>query len=639
MSAREIFWIRLLSSLAIFGVLLLLGVNLWQRQATFSSLARPEVVSSVAKVPTAASVTPANVAKPKNIPAKLLPGKLGQLRSAGPDLEEPLPSFNSCGAGSAGGDTYFTIAAVGDLLLHYNIIETADRLGYDYLFDKVRPYLQAADLTYANHEGTSNPGAPYSGDFPIFNYSPKLAQAAAKAGVDIVSTANNHAMDSGPAGVDATIVALDAAGLLHHGTTARNTKRQPYQTFELKKNGITLKGSFLSYTWGTNGIGDPYGQVNELWDGNGRVQPGVKEDIAQARRDSDLVIVAVHWGEEYQFSPTSQQIQGAKELTAAGADIILGDHPHTLQPVDLIESNGRKAMLIYSLGNFIAAQNRYQAESYTQTSLIFYLRVIRQADGKIVLNGYRYLPVFIESDTRPAPILPGTYPDAYRHILSEMRDPQALRVVPAVPPAPNAIIPVCPELSFADAPGATIPGDFAQYFTTLGTGSTPYALSQSIALIGYPTGPVVDEPSGDCSRITRVLYTERNRLELQPDADWPFRVVGTQLGTLVYFKKYKPPYDSPDAIPRRQDLKGAAIANQRFKNFFNAFGGLNLFGYPISGELTETDEGTGKTKVVQYFERTRFEYVKDEPENPNPLYKVQLGLLSKEYEGIKDQCK
>jgi hypothetical protein len=91
-------------------------------------------------------------------------------------------------------------------------------------------------------------------------------------------------------------------------------------------------------------------------------------------------------------------------------------------------------------------------------------------------------------------------------------------------------------------------------------------------------------------------------------------------------------------LPRRQDLKGEAIANPRFKAFFDAFGGLTQFGYPISGELTETDPETGKTKIVQYFERTRFEYVKDEPENPDPLYRVQLGLLTKEASSINEQC-
>ncbi len=643
MSGRELLWIRLLLMCGIVFLMAALLYNLSGREIKSSSQSSPPIANLKTASATSTIAAPSSSSAKLNsnagLPKPLLPAKLAQLRPNGTDLTGPLPAFNSCGVGSAAGDTNFTIAAVGDLLLHYNIIDTANRQGYDYLFDKVRPFLQAADLTYANFEGTSNPNAAYSGTFPLFNYDPKLANAVSNAGIDIVSNANNHAMDTGPSGVDATIASLDAANLLHHGTTARNTTRQIYQPFELKKNGTTIKGSFLSYTFSTNGIPDPFNQVNLLWDNNGRVRQEVKDEIARARSETELVIVALHWGNEYQFMPHPQQIQGAKELTAAGADIILGDHPHTMQPVDFIESNGRQAMLIYSLGNFIAAQNAYQAQSFTQTSLIFYLGVTKQADGKIALNGYRYLPVFIENDTRPAPILPGTYDVAYRHILEQMRDLKASRAVSPVAPAPNTTIAVCPEYTFAEKPGLAIPGDFAQYFATLGTGDTPYELPQSIALVGFPTSGVVDELTGNCSRTTKVLYTERARLELQPDALWPYRVVGTQLGAEVYFKKYKPAYDSPKAIPRREDLRGNAIANQRFKNFFNTFGGLTQFGYPISDELTETDAATGKTKVVQYFERARFEYLKDEPENPNPLYKVQLGLLAQEYGGIQEQCK
>ncbi|NWJ94263.1 MAG: CapA family protein [Chloroflexi bacterium] len=649
MSTRKLFWVRWLSSLTIAGLLIVIVFNLadWKVAPSLSGSKSLVQSNSVELGPWNKFASPSGLdrigLKPsvQSNPVELgslnklaSSATLGRLRTNGVDLTKPLPSFNSCGAGSAVGDTYFTLAAVGDLLLHYNIINTADRQGYDYLFDKVRPFLQAANLTYANFEGSSNPNAPYSGVFPLFNYDPKLAKAAAKAGIDLVSTANNHALDTGPSGLDATLGSLATAGLAQHGTTARNAKRQVYQPFELKQNNIILKGSFLAYTWGTNGLADPYKQVNELWDANGRLRQSVKDDLARARQETELVVVAAHWGNEYQFLPTSQQIQGAKELTAAGADLILGDHPHTLQPVDLIESEGRQAMLIYSLGNFIAAQDAYQAQSFTQTSLILYLGVTKQADGKVALNGYRYLPVFIENNTRPVPLLLGSHPEAYRHILQQMRDPQGTRAVNPLNP-PSSIVSICPEYTFAEASGLSIPGDFAQYFATLGTGDKSYQLSQSLALIGFPTSKVVEELSGDCSHLTRVLYTERARLELQPEANWPFRVVGTQLGTNVYFTKYKPPYASPELIPRRLNL---AIANPRFKAFFQAFGGLNHFGYPISDELTEIDRETGKTKIVQYFERSRFEYVKDEPENPDPLYRVQLGLLTKEADPISKQC-
>src|SRR5437762_15695 len=124
MSAREIFWTRLCSLLAIIAIIVLLGVNLWQRRGALPNQPQAPVVLDVPSLTTTATAASSNLIKPKSVSAKLLPGKLAQLRSAGTDLSGPLSSFNSCGAGSASGDTYFTIAAVGDLLLHYNIIDT-----------------------------------------------------------------------------------------------------------------------------------------------------------------------------------------------------------------------------------------------------------------------------------------------------------------------------------------------------------------------------------------------------------------------------------------------------------------------------------------------------------------------------------
>ena len=541
-----------------------------------------------------------------------------------------IAALNQCGSG---GETNFTLAAVGDILLHMYIQDIAEQRGYDYLFDLVRPFLSKADLTYANFEGNANPNVPRS-EFPLFNYNPALAVALKKAGVDVVSTANNHALDTGPSGVDATLDSLDRAGLLHHGTTRRDQLHQPYQVLTFNKNGQSVRAAFLSYTFSTNGIPDPYGQVNMLWDGQGRLAGSVREAIAQAKRETDLVIVAAHWGVEYQFGATDQQRQGAQDLADAGADIILGDHPHTIEPVTWLNTNGHKALVIYSLGNFVAAQQAYQEQSFTQTSLIYYVGFSRAKDGKVTLTGYRYLPIYIENDLRPAPIQPGTYGAAYQHVLAQMRD---LDMAHVVSPDPAAIgaggIEVCQSETYKET-GQAIGGDFYDYFYTLGSGAGRVPGGQAVAIVGYPTRPLVYELSGDCQRTVAVLYTERQRLELQPEADWPYRVVGTQLGTEVYRQKYQ-----PAAIERRLNLDGDAIANDRFRDFFRRYGGLTVFGYPISPALTETDETTSKAKIVQYFERARFEVRPEEAENPNLLYKVQLGLLGREYAGIATQCK
>jgi hypothetical protein len=197
---------------------------------------------------------------------------------------------------------------------------------------------------------------------------------------------------------------------------------------------------------------------------------------------------------------------------------------------------------------------------------------------------------------------------------------------------------LCPFYNFKETPDLALAGDFALYFQTLGQGYVSRSLPESVALIGFPTSQVREELAGDCSHKVKVLYTERQRLEWQPEANWPYRVVGTQLGAEVYFRKYDLPLPNSSAIPRRTDLTGDAIVDPRFKEFFDSYGGLNVFGYPLSSDLYEIDPVTRKSKLVQYFERARFELVQDAPDDPNPLYRVQLGLLSEEYPGVEAVC-
>jgi hypothetical protein len=152
-------------------------------------------------------------------------------------------------------------------------------------------------------------------------------------------------------------------------------------------------------------------------------------------------------------------------------------------------------------------------------------------------------------------------------------------------------------------------------------------------VVGLPLGPVAHELSGDCRTNTSVLYTERQRLELHPEADWPFRVVGTQLGVAAYQQKY-----GPGEPQRRSDLAGDAIAEQRFKHFYEAYGGLPVFGYPISNLLNEPDAESGQKLTVQYFERARFELIPGAPPDAELLAQVRLGALGREYPGIATQC-
>jgi poly-gamma-glutamate capsule biosynthesis protein CapA/YwtB (metallophosphatase superfamily) len=285
-------------------------------------------------------------------------GRAAPLAQGG-GLDQPLLAANMCGAGDPG-HIHFTLAATGDTFPHENIQNVGEAQGYDYLFDHVRPFLKAADLAYTNFDGAMLAGSPYTG-YPAFNYNPKLAAALKDAGIGLVSTANNHIMDRGPEGLDATLQVLQQAGIVQHGTVASPAADQPrpvYLPLTLTRGGTNLKIAFLSFSWGTNGIPDPLNQVNLLWQSNeygaqGGIRQDVLEAITQARREADFVIVAAHWGYEYQLYPDASQIEGARQMAAAGADVILGAQAHTLQPVDLLTNNGRRTLVIYSLANFL----------------------------------------------------------------------------------------------------------------------------------------------------------------------------------------------------------------------------------------------------------------------------------------------
>ncbi|MGQ9927914.1 MAG: CapA family protein [Chloroflexaceae bacterium] len=544
-------------------------------------------------------------------------------------LDQPLLAANLCGSG-AGSEIHFTIAATGDTFPHENIQAVGESQGYDVLFDAVRPFLQAADLAYTNFDGAILEGSPISG-YPLFNFNPALATALRNAGIDVVSTANNHILDRGPEGIDATLRVLEANGILQHGTALMGAVRPPYLPLTITRDGVSLTIGFISATWGTNGISDPHGQVNLLYESTeygqqGGVRQSLLDAIAQADRETDLVLVAAHFGFEYEFYPHESQIDAVRRMAEAGADVILGAQSHTLQPVDILDVGGRRTLVIYLLANFLASQGAFQASAYAATSVIFYVGLARGADGQVRMTGYRYLPIMhIDNDTRPAPIQPGSADDVIAHVRTIMRDPGGLRQVSPTPPASGAIIPVCPPITLAETPATPISGDFAQHYATLG-GTVPRPLTDALAVLGLPLGPAVIEPAGDCATPVPVLYTERQRLELHAAEPWPFRVSGSLLGVESFTRRYP-----GVALQPRTDLAAAdAFADPRFRAFYEQFGGLAIFGYPISGPLSEEHPETGAPMTVQYFERARFEAAPDALPDAPLTAQVRLGLLGSE---------
>jgi poly-gamma-glutamate capsule biosynthesis protein CapA/YwtB (metallophosphatase superfamily) len=246
-----------------------------------------------------------------------------------------------------------TIGAVGDILIHDVVYQDAFQGGtyqFDPIFQYVKEMMEKPDILTANQESTLGGTELGLSSYPLFNSPHEVGNALVNAGVDIVSTANNHSLDKGEKGIDSETAYFDRIGLPHVGSFTNPADQQSLRIID--KNGIKL--AFLSYTYGTNGIPLPTGKsflVNII------DRKKMAQEIQQARSQADVVIMSIHWGDEYHRMPTNQQKDLAGLLINEGVDIIFGSHPHVLQPMEWISAkNGRKGFVIYSLGNFISGQ-------------------------------------------------------------------------------------------------------------------------------------------------------------------------------------------------------------------------------------------------------------------------------------------
>ncbi|MBN8578519.1 MAG: CapA family protein [Cytophagales bacterium] len=252
--------------------------------------------------------------------------------------------------------TRLSLLFTGDIMQHdSNITAAYDpvRKKYDYqaCFEYVAPIARAADLAIGNLELTLA-GAPYKG-YPQFSAPDALAIELKRIGFDVLVTANNHSVDRRRKGVERTIRVLDSLQFLHTGTFIDSIARANTYPLILEKNGFRL--SLLNYTYGTNGIPVTQPNIVNLID---TVQ--IKLDLAKARaQKTDAIIVFMHWGDEYQSLPNTAQKKLAKLLFREGAKLVIGAHPHVLQPMEW--NKERDQVVSYSLGNFVSGQRpRYR---------------------------------------------------------------------------------------------------------------------------------------------------------------------------------------------------------------------------------------------------------------------------------------
>ena len=319
-----------------------------------------------------------------------------------PTTEPPPPHITSTA----------TIRSAGDVLIHvpiYTAAKTAEGYNFDNVFTYTESLIDDCDYFVANLETTlAGTGKPYSG-FPRFNSPDAIVASLKKAGVDCLLTANNHTFDKNGEGVLRTQRIVKEAGLDYTGT--RETEDDKKHLIA-KVNDINF--GIICYTYET-----PSAEGRKALNGLlvdtatapliNSFDPDSPEEFYKDlkvqlkkmdKKGADVTVVYLHWGEEYTLAPNKEQKAIAQKLCDMGVDVIIGGHPHVVQPVDLLTSTDKKhkTVCVYSLGNVLSNQRRaYMGlkTGHTEDGLTFEMTFSKYSDGKVVFESVKSIPTWV----------------------------------------------------------------------------------------------------------------------------------------------------------------------------------------------------------------------------------------------------
>lgn len=286
--------------------------------------------------------------------------------------------------------TQVKILAMGDMIFHQPIVKnyrTGNTYDFTPIFANISEDIKGADLAIANFEGSVNSNRKLSG-FPMFNFPKESIYSLKNAGFDILSTANNHALDTGLDGVAETLSHIKESGMESFGTLTEEGEKG----IVVEKNGIKI--GLISFTDTLNGMDSL--MRNKEYSVNTFSQD-VAGDIKNLKDKSDIVIVYPHWGNEYQHHPSERQIYLKEKLHEYGADIILGSHPHVLQKYEVEEINGKKLFTIFSMGNALSSQRvENLKKSGVDTGVLVKLEIEKDnISGVTCLKSYEVQPTYV----------------------------------------------------------------------------------------------------------------------------------------------------------------------------------------------------------------------------------------------------
>ncbi|NLY17690.1 MAG: CapA family protein [Clostridiaceae bacterium] len=293
-----------------------------------------------------------------------------------------------------------TILSAGDVIMHDNVIKSGkkgeDIYDYNSIFSKIKPYVQEADFSIISFEGVAlDSDKNYSG-YPLFNSPPAIISAISNTGFDMVNMGNNHCLDKGLKGLLETRNIIKEQNMQVIGTFG-DAAESRYKIRDL--NGI--KVGFLSYTYGCNMNENRLSKEEcdthlSLID-NEKIETEIKTLSPKV----DLVIVLMHWGVEYRKEPTSEQKKLADNMFSWGVDIILGSHPHVIEPSEIRETDEKIKYVIYSMGNFLSNQiggnnPNERNNDYTEDGMMILIEVEKDTEtAKTSIVSIKHIPTWV----------------------------------------------------------------------------------------------------------------------------------------------------------------------------------------------------------------------------------------------------
>jgi poly-gamma-glutamate synthesis protein (capsule biosynthesis protein) len=317
--------------------------------------------------------------------------------------KDSIPAWSPITDNNVNQASSVTLLAVGDNLIHIEVVQSGKQedgsLNYDHLYSNLKEEIKAADIAVVNQETIlGGDDFPYSG-YPNFNSPTEIGDALVEAGFDVVLQATNHTMDKGLKGVENTFdywktkPEIQVLGI-------NETEEASHKISITEKNGIKL--AMLNYTYSLNGYSLPKDKpylVNLL------DQDKMAEDIQKAEELADFTIVFPHWGSEYVYEATSMQKDLTKFFYEQGVDLVIGAHPHVIEPVEWIETNQDHRMLVYySLGNFMS----YQKEAPRMLGGIAEVTIKKDENGAYISNA-AITPIVTHYENGPADFHYGIY--------------------------------------------------------------------------------------------------------------------------------------------------------------------------------------------------------------------------------------